>query len=109
MLVLAPRLGTLSLLDPAIEPRADPPSPSGQTCSPLPVFGLVATKDVVILPRLYATLFGNPLDALTQGEALLSEGEQAVLLVLLAGWLFVRAAREEGEELDGGRERWKEG
>ncbi|TNY19716.1 Vitellogenin [Rhodotorula diobovata] len=79
------------------------------TCSPLPVFGLVATKDVVILPRLYATLFGNSLDALTQGEALLSEGEQAVLLVLLAGWLFVRAAREEGEELDGGRERWKEG
>ncbi|GAA5824713.1 hypothetical protein JCM3770_003078 [Rhodotorula araucariae] len=76
------------------------------TCAPLPVFALVAAKDLLLLPRMYAALLGNPTDALSLGEATLSGRARAVMLLGLGAWLLAGKA-EEGEWE--GRDRRKAG
>ncbi|BGP48389.1 hypothetical protein JCM10450v2_004262 [Rhodotorula kratochvilovae] len=69
------------------------------TCAPLPVFALVSTKDLLVLPRMYAALLGNPTDALSLGEPALGGKARAAMLLGLGVWLLVGKAEErEGEE-----------
>ncbi|GJN90656.1 hypothetical protein Rhopal_003668-T1 [Rhodotorula paludigena] len=79
------------------------------TTTPLALFSVVALKDTLVLPRAFALLLGNPLDAISQGEATLGAGQQAVVLGLLAGVWALGKASGEATQREDARGRRKEG
>lgn len=106
---LAPCLGTHSRMVTSVSYALTRSDNHAQTTTPLALFSVVALKDTLVLPRVFALLLGNPLDAISQGEATLGAGQQAVVLGLLAGVWALGKASGEATQREDARGRRKEG